>query len=236
MSETSNIAPPRVPRRRIAIASDGSVTGDDAPHQLGAALRYACRMAGQIEPLLDIGPLQWLTTLSGPAVTARVGRSAGDIMLTAEVEERGTRQPVPVSAAAGGAHTAIRKCLRRVRDDLYADWSAIITWDKRIVGALLPEGSRTGSIDVGAVLPEVGLRLLAVLASLDETTRETAVVLEYRGGSLLVAAIEGDVLFAFADKFDNALAMPTIDRVRSVLAPHDLDLVWTWGESWTQQR
>lgn len=229
------MAQPHVPRRRIAITTDGAVTGDDGSEQLAAALRYACRMAGQIEPLLDVGQLQWLTALSGTAVTARLGHGADEILLTAEVEERGRRQPVPASRAAGGANTAIRKSLRRVRDDLYADWSAVMTWDKRIVGALLPEGSRGGAVDVAAVLPDVGVRLQAVLASLDETSRETAVALEYRGGSLLAAAIEGDVLFAFADKFDLEVAVPLIDRVRSVLAPHDLDLVWTWGESWTQR-
>ena len=235
MFETTNIATPRVPRHRIAITTDGAVSGADGADQLAAALRYATRMASQIEPILDIGRLQWLTALSGTAVTARLGHGAGEVLLTAEVEDRGTRQPTPVSVAAGGANTAIRKCLRRVRDDLYADWSAVMTWDKRIVGALLPEGSRSGSVDVGELLPEVGLRLQAVLASLDETSRETAVVLEYRGGSLLAAAIEGDVLFAFADKFDTEVAVPLIDKVRSVLAPHDLDLVWTWGESWTQR-
>ena len=235
MSETADVARLRVSRRRIAIASDGSVTGDEAPDQLGAALRYACRMAGQVQPLLDIGPLQWLTTVGGTALTARVGGAEGEMTVVAEVEEREIRDPVPVPEAAGGAATAVRQALQHVRDDLDADWCAVMTWDQRVVGAMLPEWSRRGSVDVRAVLPDVGLRLLAVLASLDETYRDTAIVLEYRAGSLLLVAVEGDVLFAFADKFDTAIAVPVIDEVRSQLAPHDLDLVWTWGESWTRQ-
>lgn len=234
MSETADADAMRVPRRRIAIGSDGSVTGDDAADHLGAALRYACRMAGQIEPLLDLGPLQWLTTVSGTSVTARVGRSAGDFTVTAEVEERQARAPLPMSVDAGGAHVAIKKCLHRVRDDLEAEWCAVITSDNRVVGALLPDAGRA-TTDVRAVLAEVGLRALAVLGSLDESYRETAVVLEYAGGSLMLAAVEGDVLFAAADKFDTAIAARLIDEVRSVLAPHDLDLVWTWGESWAEQ-
>jgi hypothetical protein len=191
-------------------------------------------MAGQIEPLLDLGALQWLTTVSGTAVTARVGQSAGDFTVTAEVEEREARTPMAASVDAGGAHAALRKCLLRVRDDLEAEWCAVMTWDKRVVGALLPDAGRA-AVDVRAVLPEVGLRALAVLGSLDEAYRETAVVLEYARGSLMLVAIEGDVLFAAADKFDTAIAVRVIDRVRSVLAPHDLDLVWTWGEDWAER-
>ena len=235
MTDIANIAPPRVPRRRLAIAGDGSVTGDAASDQLGATLRYACRMASQIEPLLEIGPLQWLSTLSGTAVTARVGQNAGGVTLTAEIEERAARTPLSVpSTDPDGAHAAIRKCLRRVRDGLDAEWGAVITWDKRLAGAFLPEAGskRTG---VREVLSEVGLRALAVVGSLDESYRETAVLLEYRQGSLLVVAVEGDVVFAFADRFDKSIAGPVIDGVRAALAPHDLDLVWTWGESWTHE-
>lgn len=218
MTDIANVAPPREP-------SD----------QLGGTLRYVCRMASQIEPLLDTGPLQWLTTLSGTAVTARVGQSAGDVTVTAEIEGREAQTMLGRSDDAEAAHTAIKKSLRRIRNSLEADWAAMITWDKRLVGALLPEAgsTRTGVRDV---LSEVGLRALAVVGALDESYRETAVLLEYREGSLLVVAVEGDVVFAFGDRFDKEIAGPVIADVRAVLAPFDLDLVWTWGESWAQPR
>ncbi len=215
-------------RRRFAIAADGSITGgDETSDQLGAALRYVCRMAGQIETLLGVGRLHWLTTLSGTTVTARVGRSgAGDMTVTAEVERRETRAPTHLATPdADGAHAAMRQCLKRVRNGLDADWCAVITSDQRIVGALLPEpGSPLG--DVGAVLSEVGLRALAVLGALDVPYRETGVLLDYRRGSLMVVAVDGDVLFAFADKFDPTIASRIIHEVRAVLAPHDLSLLW----------
>ncbi len=233
MIETAQMAPPHVPRRRIAIAADGAVTGDGTPDLLGASLRYATRMASQIEPLLDLGPLQWLTTLSGTAVTARVAHVDGDLTVTAEVEERATEPVRPASAEATGAHTAVRRCLHWVRDDLDTEWCAMITWDKRVVGAILPD-PKIVAVDVRAVLDDVGVRALAVLGALDESYRESAVVLEYARGSLLVIAVEGDVLVTFGNRFDAAIAAPLIERVRSVLAPHDLDLVWTWGESWTR--
>lgn len=231
---TSTEATPRVPRRRLAIGTDGSVAGGDTADHLGVALRYACRMASQMEPLLDIGQLQWLSTLRGTSFTARVGHVAGDVTVTADVGEVAESLPVGakhVSVDADGAHAAIRKGLQMVHHGLEADWCAIITWDQRIVGAILPESGRRG-VDVRTVLPEVGLRALALLGSLDESCHDTAVVLEYASGSMLVAAVEGDVLFAFADTFDTAIAGGVIDRVRAALAPHDLDLVWTWGDIW----
>ncbi len=228
----STIAPPRVPRRRLAIAGDGSVSGDESSQQLGADLRYACRMAAQIEPLLDLGPLQWVSTLSGTAVTARVTTSEGALTVVAEIEEHEAaaelREP---TVDVDSAHAAIRKALHRVRGGLQADWCALITWDKRLVGALLPEDEGR-SAEVRAVLSEVGLRAMAVLASFEESYRETAVVLEFARGSLMVVAVDGDVLFAFAEVVDKTLAGPVIGDVRSLLAPHDLDLVWTWGDFW----
>lgn len=225
----STIAPPRVPRRRLAISGDGSVTGDESSQLLGADLRYACRMAAQIEPLLDLGPLQWVSTLSGTAVTARVATNDGAVTVVAEIEEHEPVAALRESVVdADSAHAAIRKALHRVRSGLQADWCALITWDKRLVGALLAE-DEDSSPEVTAVLSEVGLRAMAVLASFEESYRETAVVLEYAHGSLIVVAVDGDVLFAFAETIDKSLAGPVIGDVRSLLAPHDLDLVWAWG-------
>ncbi len=225
-------APPRVPRRRLAIDGNGTVTGDAALRQLGANLRYACRMASQIEPLLDLGPLRWVSTVGSTAVTARVTVSEGITTMLAEIDEHAvaTRVPSP-SVAAESPHEAIRNALRRVRDGLEVEWGAIITWDKRLVGVLLPDAV-SKSAPVCAVLSEVGLRAMAVLSAFDESYRETAVVLEYARGSLIVVAIGNDVLFAFGDEIDKSLAGPVIRGVRSVLAPHSLDFVWTWGDSW----
>ncbi len=228
-------APPRVPRRRLAIAGDGSVTGDATSQQLGAELRYACRMASQIEPLLDLGPLEWVTTLSGTGVTARVGRDAGGLTVNAEIEEQtaSTLSAAAPPTDADSAQSAVRKSLHLLRDGLAAEWCALITWDKRLVGALLPDAV-SRSAPLRAVLSDVGLRAMAVLGSFEEAYRETAVVLEYAHGSLIVVAVGNDVLFASADKVDKTRAGQVISDVRSVLAPYDMEFVWTWGASWSQ--
>ena len=83
------------------------------------------------------------------------------------------------------------------------------------------------------------VRLLAQLREICSATvlTETGkkgkpLVWSFARGSLIVVAIGDDVLFGFGDVIDKTLAGPVIGGVRSVLAPHNLDLVWSWGDSW----
>lgn len=225
------MASPDVSRRRIAIAADGSVTGDETPDVVVAALRYACRMASQVEPLLDLGQLQWLTTLSGTAITARIARAGDGLSVTAELEERPHRLARHAFSDTSDANGAAKRSLLWVRDELEAEWCSIITAEKLVVGAVLPD-PKIVPVDVRAVLPEVGVRALAVLGALEVAFQETSVILQYARGSLLLVAIRGDVLFAFGDRFDPDIARPLIERVRSLLGPHNLARVWLWGQDW----
>ena len=69
-------SPPETPARRFTVAADGTTHGDDgASGRLAVSLRYACRVAGQLEFLTGAGDLEWVSTVSSTAVTARVGWS-----------------------------------------------------------------------------------------------------------------------------------------------------------------
>ena len=218
-------------RHRFAVASDGTVSGTEpSSDQLAASLRYATRMATQLDPVLGIGRLEWLTTLSSTAVTARVAQGeAGAVSLTAEVEQRETTTRSHDAERESSAQRAVNRALGLVHDVLMADWCAAITVeDKRLIGVRLPP---TGRIleDPEVILSTVGDRVLAVLGALHRTYRETAVVLDYRQGSLMIADAGDAAVFAFADKFDSAAAGRVVSRVRSSLAGQDLAHVWTFG-------
>lgn len=222
---------PDQPRYRFAIAADGSVSGgEESSEQLGASLRYACRMASQLDEVLGVGRLEWLTTLSSTSVTARVGQShEGLITVTAEVERRSS--PIALGPEAKknvSAQKALNTSLKLLHDDLIADWCAAITEDQRLLGARLPTRGNTFD-NAESVLTKVGIRALAVVGALHESYRETAVVLDYRQGSLLIVEIDGLVLFAFADKFESVEVARVIARVRAKLVGQDLSLVWTFG-------
>jgi hypothetical protein len=213
--------PPQQTARRFTVAADGSTTGDDgASGGLAASLRYACRVAGQLESLTGAGDLEWVRTVSSTTVTARVGWSLGrEVTLSAEVEQ-GERPAGKELTVGGGAdaHAALELGLQRVRQLLGTHWCAVVTGDKRVVGAAVPR-SGSGALDSMAALPEVGVRALAVLGALEERYRETCVLLDYRRGTLLVAAIGDHALYAFADKLDAGVVAEVVDEVRAVLAP-----------------
>ncbi len=216
--------PPETATRRFAVAADGSTTGDDGDSgRLAASLRYACRVAGQLEFLTGAGDLEWVSTVSSTAVTARVGWSlAREVTLAAEVEPGPPRAPKEFTVVGGAdVHAALGHCMQRVRQMLGTHWSAVITGDKRVVGAAVPQ-SGSGVLDSMAALPEVGVRALAVLGALEERYRETCVLLDYAHGTMLVAAVGDHALYAFADKLDAQVVAEIVDEVRAILSPDDV--------------
>ncbi|KRF37211.1 hypothetical protein [Nocardioides sp. Soil805] len=225
---------PAPPARRFTVAADGTVSGDDGDSgRLAVSLRYACRVAGQLEFLTGAGDLEWVSTVSSTAVTARVGWSlAREVTLSAEVEGGAPRPPKEFTVVGGSdVHAALAHCMQRVRQMLGTHWGAVITGDKRVVGAAVPQ-SGGGVLDSMAALPEVGIRALAVLGALEERYRETCVLLDYAHGTLLVAAIGDHALYAFADKVDTRVVAEIVDEVRAVLSPDDLaraDTITTGG-------
>lgn len=214
-------SPPETPARRFTVAADGTIHGDDgASGGLAASLRYACRVAGQLEFLTGAGDLEWVSTVSSTTVTARVGWSlAREVTLSAEVEAGEPRAPKEFTVVGGAdVHAALGHCMQRVRQLLGTHWSAVITGDKRVVGAAVPQ-SGSGVLDSMAALPEVGVRALAVLGALEERYRETCVLLDYQRGTMLVAAIGDHALYAFADKLDARVVSEVVDEVRAILVP-----------------
>lgn len=217
-------SPPETPARRFTVAADGTTLGDDgADGRLAASLRYACRVAGQLEFLTGAGDLEWVSTVSTTAVTARVGWSdAREVTLSAEVETGEARAPKEFTVVGGAdVHAALGHCMQRVRQMLGTHWSAVITGDKRVVAAAVPQ-SGSAVLDAMAALPEVGVRALAVLGALEEPYRETCVLLDYTHGTMLVAAVGDHALYAFADKLDPRVVAEIVDEVRAVLAPGDV--------------
>lgn len=214
-------SPPEPQTRRFTVAADGTTRGDDgASGGLAASLRYACRVAGQLEFLTGAGDLEWVSTVSSTTVTARVGWSlAREVTLSAEVEAGEPRAPKEFTVVGGAdVHAALGHCMQRVRQLLGTHWSAVITGDKRVVGAAVPQ-SGSGVLDSMAALPEVGVRALAVLGALEERYRETCVLLDYQRGAMLVAAIGDHALYAFADKLDARVVSEVVDEVRAILVP-----------------
>lgn len=216
--------PPAPPHRRFTVAADGTVAGDDGDAgRLAVSLRYACRVAGQLEFLTGAGDLEWVRTISTTAVTARVGWSlAREVTVSAEVEDGGRRAAKEFTVVGGGdVHAALGHCMQRVRQMLGTHWGAVITGDKRVVAAAVPQAG-SGVLDSMAALPEVGVRALAVLGALEERYRETCVLLDYAHGTMLVAAIGDHALYAFADKIDTRAVAEVVDEVRAVLAPGEV--------------
>lgn len=222
--------PPATPTRRFTVAADGSTTGDDGDSgRLAASLRYACRVAGQLEHLTGAGDLEWVSTVSSTAVTARVGWTpAREVTLAAEVESGPPRTPQELTVLAGpDVQAALAHCMQRARQMLGTHWSAVVTGDKRVVAAALPQPG--GVTDATTALPEVGVRALAVLGALEARYRETCVLLHYAHGTMLVAAVGDHALYAFADKLDVGVVAEIVDEVRATLSPADVAAAHTVG-------
>ena len=185
-------SPPETRARRFTVAADGTTTGDDGDSgRLAASLRYACRVAGQLEFLTGAGDLEWVSTVSSTAVTARVGWSlAREVTLSAEVETGEARAPkeftvvggADVHAALGPLHAAGAPDARHPLERGHHRRQA----GRRGGGARSPAAA---VLDSMAALPEVGVRALAVLGALEERYRETCVLLDYAHGTMLVAAV-----------------------------------------------
>lgn len=207
-------------RVRFDVDPDGIVEGNDgADGHLAETLRYVCRMGSQIGALLGLGELERVSTLSNLAMMARVAGVAPHVSIKAEVEVQGTGRPELTPAAGMNVQEAIDRALRRVIIDLATDWAAIITDEGRLVGAVHDEYTAQGPPES---LHDVGLRVLAVLGALDESMRETAVRLDFRRGSVLVAAIGEHGLYTHADKVDVSEVVRTVTAVQSLLAGADL--------------
>jgi hypothetical protein len=207
-------------RVRFDVNPQGIVDGDDGDDgHLAATLRYVCRMGSQIGALLELGELERVSTLSTLALMARVDGVSPHVSIKAEVEMQGTKRPELVPAAGMNVQEAIDRALRRVTLDLATDWAAIITGESRLVGAVHDEWTGRGAPES---VHEVGVRALAVLGALDESLRETAVRLDFRRGSVLVAAIGEHALYTHADKLDVSEVIRTVTAVQSLLAGADL--------------
>lgn len=204
-------------RLRFDIDPDGTVEGADA--ELAATLRYVCRMGGQIGALLGLGELERFSTSSTVAVMARVAGTSPHLTIKAEVEMRDIRPRGPVRSVGLTSRQAINQSLRRVLVDFGSDWAAIITDDKRLVGARNRTSTRRA---VPAIVHEVGVRALAVLGALDEALRESDVRLHFVRGSVLVVALGDHALFAQADKFEESVAVSTVWAIQSMFESLDL--------------
>ena len=207
-------------RVRFDVHADGTVEGDDGDDgHLAETLRYVCRMGSQIGALLGLGDLERLSTLSPLGLMARVAGVPPHVSIKAETEIPGIERPELVPAASMNVRDAIDRALRRVIIDLGTDWAAIITDHGRLVGAVHDEYAARGAPES---LLDVGERALAVLGALDESLRETAVRLDFRRGSVLVAGIGQHALYTHADKVDLSEVIRTVTAVQSLLAAADL--------------
>lgn len=204
-------------RLRFDIDPDGSVEGADGEH--ATTLRYVCRMGGQIGELLGLGELERFSTLSTVAVMARVAGVSPHVSIKAEVGRRVIGQPEPVAAVHLTPRQAINGALGRVMVDFMGDWAAIITDDKRLVGARNRAANRRR---VPVVVHDVGVRALAVLGALDEVLRETEVRLDFARGSVMVVALGDHALFTQADKLDESVVLTTVSAIQSMFKGVDL--------------
>lgn len=217
-------SPHEVETRHFAILTDGTVRGDDGEDGLlAASLRYAARLAGQVEYILDVGDLLELTTVSRTAVTASITRDdAGGIGLSARLESQAFRQP-RVLTVVGGAdvHAALAHCVQRVQQTPGVKWGAIIADDKRVVGASLP-GAGAAVLESVSALPNVGVRALAVLGAIEEHLRESWVRLNYERATVLMTNVGPHCLYAVVDEVKAGPFGEAVDEVRAILAPYDL--------------
>lgn len=204
-------------RLRFDIDPDGTVEGADG--ELATTLRYVCRMGGQIGVLLGLGELERFSILSTVAVMARVAGVSPHVSIKAEVESREMRRRQPAAPLELTPRQAINQALRRVMVDFGGDWAAIITDDKRLVGA---KNRTATNRAVPAVVHEVGLRALAVLGALDEALRETDVRLHFVRGSVLVVALGEHALFTQADKFDESVVVTAVGELQGMFRGVDL--------------
>lgn len=211
--------------RRFTVRADGSTSGDDGDSgRLAVSLRYACRVAGQLEFLAGVGDLEWVRTISGTAaLTARVGWTQDhEVTVAAEVETGPSRTSRKVAETGGrDVQAALAHSLQRVRQMLGTHWSAVVAGDKRVVAASVPQ---VGNEVPGAMaaLPEIGVRALAVLGALEGRYRETCVLLDYERGTLVVAALGDHALVAFADEVDTQVVAEIVDSVRGLLSSADI--------------
>lgn len=215
--------------RRFAVLTDGTVRGDDGEGgRLAASLRYAARLAGQVEFLLDVGPLQKLATVSEVAITAGVTRDdAGGVGLSVRVDSQPRRRPKMLTVVGGAdVHAALAHCVQRVQETRGVRWGAIIADDKRVVGASLPRAGATVLASLTA-LPTVGVRALAVLAAIDEPLRQSWVQLTYARATVLVAGVGPHCLYAVVDEVAPVPFGEAIDEVRAILSAHDLSAAET---------
>ena len=138
-------SPHEAEMRHFSVLSDGTVRGDDGESgRLAASLRYAARLAGQVEFLLDVGDLIELATVSREAITARVTHDdESEMSLSVRLDSQPFRQP-KVLTVVGGAdvHAALAHCIQRVQSTPGVSWGAIVADDKRVVGASLPSRER----------------------------------------------------------------------------------------------
>ncbi len=209
---------------RFSIAIDGVVTGDDGTGgQLAASLRYAARMASQVDSRTGAGDLVRVITISGVTVIARVDAGVDDeLALTVHVEPTVLPQPgrsVPIRAGHGSGRVARGLHLTHQLLDVY--WSAIITDDKRIVGRAVHDSERATPSTMED-LSAVGLRALAVLGAIGPRFRETAVLLDYERGSLLVVPLGEHALFAMADRFERNRVIELVEGLRRIITPRDI--------------
>ncbi len=210
--------------RQFVVLTDGTVRGDDGDDgRFAASLRYAARLAGQVEYLLDVGDLLVLATVSRTAITATVSRDeSGNVGLSARLESQAFRQPKALTVVGGAdVHAALAHCVQRVQQTPGVRWGAIVADDKRVVGASLPQAGAAVLESVSA-LPNVGVRALAVLGSIDERLRESWVRLTYQRATVLVASLGPHCLYAVVDEVRAGPFGEAVDEVRAILAPYDL--------------
>lgn len=217
-------SPHEVEVRQFSVLTDGTVRGDDGDGgRFAASMRYAARLAGQVEYLLDVGDLLELSTVSRTAITASITRDdSGNVGLSARLESQAHRQP-KVLTVVGGAdvHAALAHCVQRVQQTPGVKWGAIIADDKRVVGASLPT-SGAAVLESVSALPNVGVRALAVLGAIEEHLRESWVQLTYERATVLVASVGTHCLYAVVDDVKAGPFGEAIDEVRAILAPYDL--------------
>lgn len=230
-------SPHEAEMRQFGVLIDGTVRGDDGESgRLAASLRYAARLAGQVEFLLDVGDLVELATVSREAITVRVTHDEErEMSLSVRVDTQPFRQP-KVLTVVGGAdvHAALAHCIQRVRSTPGVAWTAIIADDRRVVGASLPQAGAAVS-RLWSSVPNVGVRVLAVLGAIEEPLRESWVQLSFERATVLVAAVGPHCVYAVVDEVRPGPFGEALDEVRAILAPYDLSRAATLATETVEQ-